>query len=84
MRLNLTKCEFIAINCDEGALQSLIDIGMKRITLIKHLSVHIDQIGEAKEEDNIRPILNNMVGIAKRCTQMWVVCPLVEHFMERF
>ena len=66
LRLNLAKCEFIAINCDEGARQSLIDMGMKRVTSFKHLGVHIDQIGEAKEEDNIRPILNNMVGIAKR------------------
>ena len=48
LRLNLAKCEFIAINCDEGALQSLIDMGMKRVTSFKHLGVHIDQIGEAK------------------------------------
>ena len=43
LRLNLTKCEFIAINCDEGVLQSLIDIGMIRVTLIKHIGVHIAQ-----------------------------------------
>ena len=43
LRLNLTKCEFIAINCDEGVLQSLIEIGMIRVTLIKHIGVHIAQ-----------------------------------------
>ena len=67
LKLNLTKCEFIAVNCNEGEVQNLVrTTGMKRVESMKHLGVHIHQSGEAREEDNIRPILENMIGIAKR------------------
>ena len=54
LKLNLTKCEFIAINCDEGDINEFVArTGMKRVQKLKHLWVWINEDGEITEEDNI-------------------------------
>ena len=67
LKLNLTKCEFIAINCDEGDINELVArTGMKRVQMLKHLGIWINEDGEVTEEDNIAPILEHMEALVKR------------------
>ena len=67
LKLNLTKCEFIAINCDEGDINEFVARkGMKRVQKLKHLWVWINEDGEVTEEDNIAPILEHMEALLKR------------------
>ena len=67
LKLNLTKCEFIAINCDEGDINEFVArTGMKRVQKLKHLWVWINEDGEVTEVDNIAPILEHMEALLKR------------------
>ena len=67
LQLNLSKCEFLAVNCDEGMIDYLVSqTGMKRVQKLKHLGVWINEDGDATEEDNIMPVLETIRGIEKR------------------
>ena len=67
LKLNLTKCEIMAINCSQNEVNNLIArTGMVRVDRMKHLGVIIHESGEAREEDNIRPVVENMNAIADR------------------
>ena len=67
LQLNLTKCEFLAINCDEGMINHLVSqTGMKRVQSMKNLGTWINENGEATEEENIIPVLETIKGIERR------------------
>ena len=67
LRLNLSKCEIMTVNCNQEAVNNLIArTGMKHVQQMKHLGVIIHQSGEAREEDNIRPVVEKMNHIAER------------------
>ena len=59
LELNLTKCEFLAVNCPQNTIDELCRIGMKRVPRLKHLGVIIEQTGEVLEEQNFNPIIEN-------------------------
>ena len=65
LKLNLKKCEILAINCNEADIEHLIQLtGMKRVNTIKHLGVHIDNQGNLPHDKNILPLTNIMEKIA--------------------
>ena len=67
LKLNPSKCEIIAMNCDEESVVELTRrTGMKRVQKMKHLGVWINEEGEATEEDNLKPICEHMEGLVKR------------------
>ena len=81
LQLNLTKCEFLAINCDEGMINHLVSqTGMKRVQSMKNLGTWINENGEATEEKNIIPVLETIKGIERRL----VLVQLVECCMLNF
>ena len=50
LKLNISKCEILAIGCNELDIERLISVtGMKRVTTLKHLGIHIDN---AQDEHN--------------------------------
>ena len=66
LKLNLTKCEFLAINCTPECIQALSETGMKHVQRMKHLGVIIEQNGDVLEEQNFAPIVEKMESIATR------------------
>ena len=49
LRLNLSKCEIMTVNCDQEAVDRLLALtGMKQVQQMKHLGVIIHQSGEAR------------------------------------
>ena len=67
LRLNLSKCEIMTVNCDQEAVDRLLALtGMKQVQQMKNLGVIIHQSGEAREVDNIRPVVEKMSHIAER------------------
>ena len=46
LKLNLSKCEILPINCNEQQINRLIlTTGMKQVTVLKHLGIHINTDG---------------------------------------
>ena len=66
LELNLTKCEFLAVNCPQNTIDELCGIGMKHVQRLKHLGVIIEQSGEVLEEQNFGPIIEKMESIGAR------------------
>ena len=67
LQLNLSKCEFLAVNCDDAMIDRLVSqTGMKRVRKLKHLGVWVDENGEATEDENIMPVLETIQKIEKR------------------
>ena len=67
LKLNRSKCEVLAVNCNEERLNQLLrTTGMKRVNKLKHLGVIINDQGDTTEEDNITPVLEKMREIADR------------------
>ena len=66
LRLNLSKCEFLAINCPQQTTDQLQGLGMKRVRRLKHLGVIIEESGEVLEEHNFQPIVDKLEAIATR------------------
>ena len=65
LKLNLRKCEILAINCNNADIGNLIQqTGMKRVNTLKHLGVHIDNQGNLPHDKNILPLTNIMEKIA--------------------
>ena len=68
LKLNLSKCEFIAVNCPQATIDQLQNLGMKKVRRMKHLGVIIEETGEVLEEQNFQPIIDKMEAIANRFT----------------
>ena len=66
LKLNLSKCEFLAINCPQQTIDQLQGLGMKRVSRLKHLGVIIEESGEVLEEHNFQPIVDKLETIATR------------------
>ena len=66
LKLNPTKCEFLAVNCPQQTIDQLRDLGMKKVSRMKHLGVIIEETGEVLEEQNFQPIIDKMETIATR------------------
>ena len=67
LKLNLKKCEVMAVNCNEREIAQLVaDTQMKHVTQMKHLGVIIDDHGRVGEDQNIQPIIDKMVQIAEQ------------------
>ena len=67
LKLNLKKCEVMAVNCNEREIAQLVaDTQMKHVTQMKHLGVIIDDHGRVGEDQNIQPIIEKMVQIAEQ------------------
>ena len=65
LKLNISKCEILAIGCNELDIERLIRVtGMKRVTTLKHLGIHIDNAGILPHEKNIIPLITVMDSIA--------------------
>ena len=64
--LNLTKCEFMAVNCPQNTINELSRTGMKQVPRLKHLGVIIEQSGEVLEEHNFEQIIERMEAIGDR------------------
>ena len=64
LRLNLSKCELMSINCDPTVVLDVLNqTGMKHVIQFKHLGVFIDNRGRATYEDNIRPLEASLRGL---------------------
>ena len=63
LQLNLTKCEFLAVNCPQNTIDALSRTGMKHVPRLKHLGVIIEQSGEVLEDRNFNPIIEKMEAI---------------------
>ena len=62
LRLNLKKCEFLAINCSQIDIDRLVNsTGMKHTTVLKHLGLHISSDGSLSHQDNIEPLRQIMM-----------------------
>ena len=58
LKLNLSKCEILPINCNEEQINRLIQTtGMKQVTVLKHLGIHIDSDGTLPHDKNIAPLI---------------------------
>ena len=66
LQLNLTKCEFLAVNCPQNTIDELSRTGMKHVPRLKHLGVIIEQSGEVLEERNFNPIIEKMESIGSK------------------
>ena len=66
LKLNMSKCEFLAINCPQETIDQMQNLGMKRVSRMKHLGVIIEETGEVLEEQNFQPIIDKMEAIAAR------------------
>ena len=65
LTLNLSKCEIMAVGCQEEDIRRLInETGMKRVDTLKHLGLLIDENGLLPHVSNIGPIQNAMDKIA--------------------
>ena len=65
LKLNLGKCEVLPINCQEDDIARLLAAtNMKRVTVLKHLGIHIDENGNLPHDKNIAPLQNAMEKIA--------------------
>ena len=66
LKLNLRKCEIMAINCDPNRIQALLEAtNMKQVEVLKHLGIHIDSEGNLPHDTNIAPLKRNMDKIAE-------------------
>ena len=67
LKLNLKKCEVMAVNCNEREIVQLVaETQMKRVTQMKHLGVIISDEGIVGEEQNIQPLIDKMEEIANQ------------------
>ena len=67
LKLNLKKCEIMAVNCNEREIAQLVaETQMKHVTQMKHLGVIINDEGIVGEEQNIQPIIEKMEEIANQ------------------
>ena len=67
LTLNLSKCEILAINCNEDDIQRLIQAtGMRRVTQLKHLGLIINEQGTPQHDTNIAPVLEKMAETAEQ------------------
>ena len=65
LTLNLSKCEFLAINVSEADIQRLVnETGMKHTQYLKHLGLYIDSSGNLPHEKNIAPLVEKMSQIS--------------------
>ena len=65
LKLNLSKCEILPINCRDDDIATLLQAtGMKRVTVLKHLGIHIDTDGCLPHAKNIAPLATIMNKIA--------------------
>ena len=66
LRLNLQKCEFLAINCSQTDIDRLVNAtGMKHTNVLKHLGLHISPDGSLSHQDNIEPLRQVMIKTAE-------------------
>ena len=57
LRLNMSKCEVMAVKCDQNIVNDLIQAtGMRLVHKTKHLGVVVDENGVVQADDNIKPI----------------------------
>ena len=65
LKLNLSKCEILPINCNEQQINRLVQTtGMKKVTILKHLGIHIDSDGTLPHDKNIAPLIRTMNNLA--------------------
>ena len=65
LKLNMSKCEVMAVNCDQNIVNDLIqETGMRLVRKTKHLGIVIDENGDIKAEDNIDPIQDKLNKLA--------------------
>ena len=65
LKLNISKCELLPVNCREEDITRLLSvINMKRVTTLKHLGIHIDSNGNLPHDKNIAPLQQAMSKIA--------------------
>merc|ERR1712155_73176 len=61
LKLNLKKCDVMAVNCEQGLVDELIRrTEMRLVTRARHLGLTIENTGELKKEDNLTPITDKM------------------------
>merc|ERR1711994_130568 len=61
LKLNLRKCDVMTVNCEQDLVDELIRrTGMKLVTKARHLGLTIENTGELKKEDNLKPIIEKM------------------------
>ena len=65
LKLNLSKCEILPVNCREDDIARLLSAtNMKRVAVLKHLGIHIDSNGSLPHNKNIAPLQQAMEKIA--------------------
>lgn len=65
LKLNFGKCEVLPVNCREDDIVRLLAAtNMKRVTVLKHLGIHIDSNGNLPHDKNIAPLQQAMEKIS--------------------